>query len=68
MATVILDIPSEKMRSFMQMILQLGIEKHSIKSDFHNARTNQYIKTKHSLTNNFLLFDWEFFNNELEFE
>ncbi|MFY8091353.1 MAG: hypothetical protein ACOVMI_08870 [Chitinophagaceae bacterium] len=68
MATVILEIPSEKMRSFMQMVINLGIEKHSIKSEASIERNKKYNNTRRNLANNFLLFDWEFFNNELEFE
>jgi hypothetical protein len=68
MATVILDIPSEKMRGFMQMVLNLGIEKHAIRSNANMNRTKDFLSTQRKLANDFLLFDWEFFNNELEFE
>jgi len=41
MARVVLDIPTEKIPGFIQLIL---------------------------FSQKFLLFDWEFFSNELEFE
>lgn len=67
MARITLDIPADKMNSFLQMILQLGIDKSVI-----NARyTSQKPRTKKLFSkfhNKFLLFDWEFYNNELEFE
>lgn len=68
MATVILDIPSEKMRSFIQMVLNLGIEKHAIQSKATSESSSNFWSTKRKLAYDFLLFDWEFFNNELEFE
>lgn len=72
MATVILDIPTEKIQSFMHMVVQLGIEKNAIRS----AIGNPFIGDTLPLTKNFskpifkayLLFDWEFYNNELEYE
>ncbi len=66
MAKVILDIPKEKMASFLDLIISLGIEKHAIKSQPKNSVGNAR-KVLPSLSK-FLLFDWEFFNNELEFE
>ena len=38
MARVILDVPSEKMSSFVRMVMQLGIDKHSISSDFDGSK------------------------------
>lgn len=71
MARVILDVPTEKMQSFIQVIRNLGIEGRV-------ALYNQYAKTLRQqkrmarslrkISRSFILFDWEFFSNELEFE
>jgi len=66
MTKIILDIPKEKMASFLKMIVNLGIDKHSIVSQ-PKLSVGLTKKVLPSLTK-FLLFDWEFFNNELEFE
>lgn len=72
MTKVILDVPAEKMRSFIQLLLKLGIEKHSISSnEYQNITNARLLIKKRSLRKRFpafLLFDWEFFSNELEFE
>lgn len=75
MARVILDVPTEKMQSFIQLIMKLGIDKHSIASqqqpDKHSSlRTSSSKPGKRVrlFRDKFLLFDWEFFSNELEFE
>ena len=73
MAKVILDIPAEKMTSFIRLILQLGIDKHAITSGTE-ARQEGFVTTSTALRRprrlfpKFLLFDWEFYSNELEFE
>lgn len=71
MARVILDVPSEKIRSFLHLISKLGIEKHSISSSF-------FLKKKGKLSDQEVSYkishqrlpgySWEFFKNELEFE
>lgn len=66
MAKVILDIPKEKMASFLKMIVNLGIDKHSIVSQPKLSIGSS--KNVLPSLSKFLLFDWEFFNNELEFE
>ncbi|MBN9299626.1 MAG: hypothetical protein J0I41_21675 [Filimonas sp.] len=76
MARVILDIPSEKMHSFLKMVLKLGIDKHAISSEHIDGYDNRIDMAKKTpiqlhldkLRSSFLLFDWEFFSNELEFE
>jgi hypothetical protein len=71
MTKVILDVPAEKMRSFIQLLLKLGIERHSISSDAHQNNDARFLIKNRSLRKRFpafLLFDWEFFSNELEFE
>ncbi len=66
MARVILDVPSEKMRPFLQSILSLGLDKHSVSSEkFPKKKPLAAFK---NFTDKYLLFDWEFFCNELEYE
>jgi hypothetical protein len=67
MVKVVIDVPQEKMANFLKVLVSLGIDKHSIRSQpvQHGNTTKKRILP--SLTK-FLLFDWEYFNNELEFE
>jgi len=71
MARVILDVPNDKMKPFLKAILNLGLDRHAISSNESrrrslSSRTRKNI-LKH-LSGSFLLFDWEFFSNELEYE
>lgn len=81
MTRIILDVPAEKMRSFIQLIMKLGLDKHSISSSDHeiaphhaktykqrDRRRSHLMKNFPAKFSKFLLFDWEFFSNELEFE
>lgn len=68
MTKVILDIPNDKVKPFMKMVIKLGIEKNAVRSNFDNADKGFSFKQVNSLISKYLLFDWEFFNNELEFE
>lgn len=76
MTKVILDVPKDKMHSFIKLVLKLGIEKHTISSDSRiadrNMRTSAITEAQRQSERKrfpaFLLFDWEFFSNELEFE
>lgn len=71
MATVILDVPNEKIQSFVSMILQLGIDKHRITSNaFASSNPENSIEQQ---LENYKMFrprywDWEVHKNELEFE
>lgn len=65
MAKVILDIPAQQIQPFLQMIVKLGITNNSIQSNINMKKTNFKLIKKIS---SHLLFDWEFFSNELEFE
>lgn len=68
MVKVVIDIPKEKMSSFLNMVVNLGIEKHSILSEptlLHQPKKRRFPLRP---LKKILLFDWEFFNNELEFE
>jgi hypothetical protein len=68
MTKVILDIPPEKMTSFIQTILQLGIDSHAIASQRMHSDKPRRQKSPHRFMESVLLFDWEFFSNELEYE
>jgi hypothetical protein len=71
MTRVILDVPSEKMHHFLQVVMNLGIDKNSIRSKEFKRRSNQNkgtLFTLHKISRSFILFDWEFFSNELEYE
>lgn len=69
MAKVILDVPSDKMQPFLKAVLRLGIDRHAIRSN-RKARSLQLHQqnTLHKIASSFILFDWEFFCNELEYE
>lgn len=68
MVKVVLDVPNEKMSSFLQAILSLGINEHAIASKSFASIPKQKNPFLKNLSKGILLFDWEFFNNELEFE
>lgn len=74
MTRVTLDIPNEKMPSFIRLMLELGIDRHSISSRAGRDGTTRALlnwQDKHflkKLYRSYLLFDWEFFSNELEYE
>lgn len=71
MARVILDIPAKKMKSFSKLIKKLGINsclvihKQYVRTMSGKKRISQTLK---KISQSFILFDWEFFSNELEFE
>ncbi|MDB5231254.1 MAG: hypothetical protein JWN76_2059 [Chitinophagaceae bacterium] len=70
MARVILDVPSEKVQPFLQMVVELGIEKHSV-SAFAFRRKSKPLQHKSLYRLPHLrktINGWEFFKNELEFE
>ncbi|MBS1638708.1 MAG: hypothetical protein JST94_11425 [Bacteroidetes bacterium] len=69
MTKVVLEIPTEKVQPFLHLVMKLGIDKHAIASkqnDEINLNSSRNFFTK--LPPRFLKFDWEYFNNELEFE
>lgn len=64
-----MDIPTEKMRSFVRLLRELGIDRPALRRD--HAKTSLQPREKNflkKLYRSYLLFDWEFFSNELEFE
>lgn len=72
MATVILDVPSEKVSSFMSMIVKLGLNKHSISSGLsgkkHAVKKSNVNTTHYSNNWNTTVSNWDFNKNQLEFE
>jgi hypothetical protein len=69
MAKVVLDVPAEKIQPFIKLILKLNLDKHAIASaQNNNNQTQMQEKFFKKLSSKFLLFDGEFFNNELEIE
>ncbi|SKA02647.1 hypothetical protein [Sediminibacterium ginsengisoli] len=73
MARVILDVPTDKMKSFVKAILNLGLDRHAIRSEAqHSDQGHQRLKKRKNLlkaiSSSYVLFDWEFFSNELEYE
>ncbi|MBY0347889.1 MAG: hypothetical protein GTN67_12965 [Hydrotalea flava] len=72
MARVIVDVPSEKVQPFIELILQMGLDKHTIASDLteiqNDTEATLVPKPLCLFKEKYLLFDWEFFSNELEFE
>jgi hypothetical protein len=71
MARVSLEVPSDKMTSFIQAVTSLGIDTHSLLKRRYKKIVQQKKKLSNSLkkiSSSFILFDWEFFSNELEYE
>lgn len=71
MARVILEVPLDKMRAFLQATVNLGIDQSTIRSKELNRRRRQKkgtLFTLNKIASSFILFDWEFFSNELEYE
>ena len=71
MAQVIVDVPLDKMQSFAQAIVNLGIDSRFIISK-HFKKTMQRKKrlsdALQKISSSFILFEWEYFSNELEYE
>ncbi len=71
MARVSLDVPTEKMQSFNQAVLNLGIDTSNM---INHQYTKDFLRKKNlrnslkKISTSFILFDWEFFSNELEYE
>lgn len=70
MARVILDIPVEKMQSFLNAVTSLGIDRNNIRSTRlrHGLIRNRKNEMLLKHISSYILFDWEFFSNELEYE
>ncbi len=71
MAKITLDVPTEKMQSFAQAIINIGIDTRSIISKQFKKTLQRKKRLSNSLkkiSSSFILFEWEFFSNELEYE
>ena len=71
MAKISVDVPKDKMQSFIQAIVSLGIDTHSILKKKYRKTVAQKKRLSNSLkkiSSSFILFDWEYFSNELEYE
>ncbi len=71
MAKVSVEVPAEKMSSFVQAIVSLGIDTHGIiKQHYKNSflKKKQLANSLKKISSSFILFDWEYFSNELEYE
>jgi hypothetical protein len=72
MARVILDVPNDKIQPFLKAILNLGLDRHAISSNQSRRSSLSSRRSRNNilkrLSGSFLLFDWEFFSNELEYE
>ncbi len=70
MAKVTINIPQHKLPSFLNLARQLGLDK-SIETENRKKSLlfpELNIKQIRKNISQFILFDWEFFSNELEFE
>lgn len=65
MARIILDIPDEKVKPFLQTIINLGLQNYIISSTINKR---QLLKKLIKFPSQMQLTDWEFFSNELEYE
>jgi dihydroorotate dehydrogenase len=71
MAKISVDVPTEKMNSFVQAVISLGIDARGVikkrykKSLLQKKRLAASLK---KISSSFILFDWEYFSNELEYE
>ena len=71
MVRISVDVPTDKMQSFVQAILKVGIDARGIIYKRHRRTLLQKKKLAYSLrkiSSSFILFDWEYFSNELEYE
>lgn len=71
MAKVSLEVPTDKMQSFIQAVISMGIDTRSVITKRYKKTVQQKKNLSSSLkkiSSSFILFDWEFFSNELEYE
>ena len=65
MTTVTLNIPTEKVQSFLAMMVQNGFTRSG---NFLKSQTQQFQSFVMDKRNAHPYFDWDFYNNELEYE
>lgn len=71
MTRLIVEVPSEKIRLFRRILLRMGIASHTVHDRSSRKpliRRRMITQTLHKISSSFILFDWEFFSNELEYE
>lgn len=71
MAKISVNVPTEKMNPFIQAVISLGIDAKGVIKKRYKKSLLQKKKIANSLrkiSNSFILFDWEYFSNELEYE
>lgn len=71
MGRVIIDVPAEKMQPLLKALSSLGIVAQPVPATRHlptSLRQKRFSRTLHRISSSFILFDWEFFSNELEYE
>ncbi len=71
MTRLVLDVPAEKIRPLRRMLQRMGIRSFTEtgRTRHHRSlRRNATADTLHKIASSFILFDWEFFSNELEYE
>jgi len=70
MAKITINVPQHKLRSFLDLTRKLGVRRNIVHTDKTAAPLMQQLnmQTVRKRISPFLLFDWEFFSNELEFE
>ncbi len=70
MARITLDVPADKMQSFIRLIKKLGLDTNLASNLARKIKSRSRRKSNifNPFSEKFLLFDWEFFSNELEFE
>lgn len=65
MAKVQIEVPKDKMQSFLQAIVNLGLDTSSVLTKRYRKTVDQQRKISDTLKK---FFGWEYFSNELEFE
>lgn len=73
MTRVVLDIPGDKIQSVLNALFRIGIERRAV-SIRRNGKVatarqkNHFLQSLRKISSSFILFDWEFYSNELEYE
>jgi hypothetical protein len=66
MAKVSIEVPKDKMQSFLQAVINLGIDTKAVLTKrYRKALTSEAMK---KFSTSFGRFGWEYFSNELEYE
>lgn len=71
MASVTLELESVKKNSLIQLKMHAGKDQNLIHSKalkYNKLQRKTTLFTLHKIASSFILFDWEFFSNELEYE